>query len=88
MKLEIGSAKNTPFTPSEGINGSVHASGMTMTTFLNVEKKMSKLLEQWKVVTIRMSRIAMISYEPNLMIHFKYQRVAFPVKLAWTGHWN
>ena len=43
MKLEIGSARNTPFTPIEGISGRVHAKGMTIMTFLSVEKNMASL---------------------------------------------
>lgn len=39
MKLETGSAINTPFTPRFPICGRIYISGITITTFLNNEKK-------------------------------------------------
>ena len=38
MKLEMGSARNTPVTPSPNSRGSSSVRGTTMTTFRNREK--------------------------------------------------
>lgn len=43
IKLDRGSAKNTPFTPILFIPGSHNVSGITIIAFLNKEKKMACL---------------------------------------------
>ena len=39
IKLDMGSARNTPLTPSPAICGSMRVSGMTIITFRKREKK-------------------------------------------------
>jgi len=41
MKLEIGSARKTPFAPSPATAGSHKVSGITITAFLSSEKKIA-----------------------------------------------
>ena len=43
MKLEMGSAMNTPLVPSPINCGSRTVSGVTIITFLKIEKKIARL---------------------------------------------
>jgi hypothetical protein len=43
MQFEIGSARNTPITPSEAMFGSINVNGTTIITFLNSEKNIACL---------------------------------------------
>ena len=52
IKFEIGSAKNTPFTPRLAMWGRMRVSGTTITAFLSREKKIACLAFPRPVKTV------------------------------------